>query len=463
MDEFNVRIAPHVGNKKYHVFKSHKDDSVSWTGVKMRRDNDYQPWQIKFGSGRTGRRFKAIKEGGVGDNASYFVFYKPNDSSDTYEVCPMDDWYNVSATQRYKTLTAEEAEQKFEQRHKMLNLFSVMHLKKNGENGDEGCSSRHDSKAFKVSEMDDWDQSGDDEASGDDDDDMDDSKKKVRRKKGVKKEKGDADDAPDEAKEESDEGDFEQREVDYMSDSSSESSDPEVDKDDENDVKGIAEEEALRDLLSTDDDDDVQNVQQKGSKSSDNKVTLGTIDIPQDPDGNGSEDSSDSDDYDVDEEKMDSMFMKKGLPAQLSMVKQEFKQEVESNSAAAGNTSGSSGGIGSGNSQNRQQSNSNKRKIFPEISAPPPQPPKRPCTSEAPSSPPNGQEKIVEDLIRKYLSRKPMTLKTLLKDIKSKLKRMEGVTPEMDNDLVNTIASIIKRLQPDKQKINDVTYLSLKS
>lgn len=454
MDEFTVRAAPNVGGKKYSIFKLHKDDNVTWTEAKMRRENDFQPWQIKFGSGKASRRFKAIKEGGVGENASYFIFYKPKDSSDTYEVCPVEEWYNMSATQRYKTLTAEEAEQRFEQRHKTLNYFSVMHLKKNGENGEEGLSS-HDSKAFKVSELDDWDQSGDDFDDSDDDNE-DGTKKKQNKKKSTKKEKDDPEDAPDEGKEESDEGDFEQREVDYMSDTSSDSSISNDQEKDETDVKGIAEEEALRDLLSTDDEEDAENPQQKGPKFNNNKNSFGTADIKQDPDGNGSDDSSDSDDYDVDEDKMDSMFMKKGLPAQLVKQQESMKQEPESG--------GSGAGTSAGNNPKQHQPAANKRKAAPEAITPVPQPPpKRPCPIEPSSSPPSSQEKVIEDLIRKYLSRKPMTLKTLLKDIKSKLKRLGGVTSEMDNDLVNTIASIIKRLNPERQKINDITYFSLKA
>lgn len=456
MDEFTVRLAPKLSNQKHTVFKLHKDDNITWNESKMRRDNDYQPWQIKAGSGKTSRRYKAIKEGGVGDNASYFVFYKSRDNSGAYEVCPIDEWYSVSATQRYKTLTAEDAEQKFEQRHKMLNLFSVMHLKKTGENGDEGGPSQ-DRKSFKVSEMDDWDESGDDEAS-DNDDGGEDSKKKLKRKKVGKKEKEDADDAPDEAKEDSDEGDFEQREVDYMSDLSSDSSDPEVEKD-VTDVKGIAEEDALRDLLDTEDEEDEENPQQKGSKSGDSKTGLGTLNIKQDPDG--SDDSSDSDIYDVDEDKMDDVFMKKGLPSGLATIsKQDIKQEPESsNNSHASKNSGN--GPGTSNSSSRSQP-SIKRKA-PESSISAPQPAQRPrLAPETPSSPANGQERVVEDLIRKYLSRRPMTLKSLLKDIKSKLKRIQG--NELDNDeLVQTIANILKRLPIEKEKINDITYLSLRS
>lgn len=449
MDEFAVKLAQNATNKRHNIFKLHKDDNVTWNEVKMRRENDNHPWQIKLGNGKSARRFKAIKEGGVGDNASYFVFYKPTEKSNTYEVCPVEEWYNVSATQRYKTLTAEEAEQKFEQRHKMLNLFSVMHLKKNGEGGEDDGSGYDRRGGFKVSEMDDWNDSNDDEdASGDENED--DDKKKNKKKKGIKKEKEDPEDAPEEAKEDSDEGDFEQREVDYMSSSSSSSDEADEEKD-ETDVKGIAEEEALRDLLSTDDEDEGESAQQKNNKATEVKGVTSGLDPKQDPDANGSEDSSDSDDYDVDDDKLDSMIAKKGLPPQLSMIKQEVDVKVEA-------------GSGSGTASKPASSSSSKRKAAPDVSIPTAQPSiKRPCTTETVPSALSAQEKMVEDLVKKYLSRKPMTVKTLLKEIKSKLRRMEGVTPEMDNNLVNTIAVVIKRLHIDKQKVNDQTYLWLKS
>lgn len=427
MDEFNVRLASNAKTKKYSVFKLHKDDKVAWTEAKMRRENDYQPWQIKFGSGRTSRRFKATKDGGVGDNASYYVFYKSNDRSDTYEVCPVDEWFSVSATQRYKTLTAEEAELQFEKRHKIFNHFSVM--KKGGENDDDGPTGSGNGN-FKVSELDDWDESCDDDRSDEEGGEDDESKKKNRKKKNVKKEE--PDDAPEEGLEDSDEGDFEQREVDYMSDSSSESDVSEADKKDVNDVRGIAEEQALRDLLSSEEEEeeDADNPNKKAIKSSG---------VKREGDDN-SDDSSDSDDFDVDDDQMDTMLMSKGLPAQLSPVKQETEQQQRQQTQ-----------------QQKQQSTSVKRKVSPD-------PPamgtaKRPCV-EVPA---NSQEKLVEDLIKKYLTRKPMTLKNLLKDIKSKLRRMDGTSQEMDTNLVNMIATIMKRLGPDKQRINDQTYFSIKN
>lgn len=429
MDEFNVKLATTANNKKYNVFKLHKDDKVAWSEAKMRRENDHQPWQIKFGNGRTSRRFKAIKEGGVCDNASYYVFFKSSDKSDTYEVCPVDEWYSVSATQRYKTLTAEEAEKKFEQRHKMFNLFSVM--KKGEENGEDGHTGS-DSKNFKVSELDDWDDSGEDSRSGDDEGEDDETKKKNRKKKNIKKEE--PNDAPEEGKEDSDEGDFEQREVDYMSDTSSDSSVPEEERKDENDVKGIAEEQALRDLLSSDEEEeedaDATNSQRKPVK---------TTEVKREPDENGSDESSDSDDYDVDEDKMETMLTSKGLPEQLSVIKQEVPTRPQQQP------------------QSIQPSSSVKRKVS--LDPPANAAPKRPCV-EVPT---NSQEKLLEELIKKYLSRKPMTPKYLLKEIKSKLRRMDGLPSDIDNNLVNMIASILKRLGPDKRKINGEVYYTLKS
>lgn len=461
MEEFKVVAAPRPPGKKINVFKLHKDDDVSWNEAKMKRENDYQPWQIKLGSGKTSRRFKAIKEGGVGENASYFIFYKPkNFTSNTYEVCPVDEWYNVSATQRYKTLTAEEAEQKFEQRHKTLNYFSVMHMKKNGEAGEEGLSGS-DSKAFKISEMDDWDvRSGDDFSDSDGDDGMD-SKKKPK-KKSIKREKED-EEAPQEGKEDSDEGDFEQREVDYMSDTSSESSRSEGgERGDVNDVKGIAEEEALRDLLSTDEEEDAEGSPVKGVKSVVGKNVLGTTNSQADPDGDNSDDSLDSDDYDVDEDKMDSIIMKKSLPSQL--IKQEnLDQDSSSNHSTSLMNQRQSG-------TSQPSATASKRKFDSSQSTssistqPSTSPPKRPCPADySTSSPANSFERVVEDLIRKYLSRKPMTLKNMLKDVKSKLKRMGGITEDTDNKLVNTIATIIQRIKPERQKINDTIYLFLKT
>jgi transcription initiation factor TFIIF subunit alpha len=56
-------------------------------------------------------RFKGIREGGVGENAAYYVFTHAADGAiDAYPLC---EWYNFQPIHRYKSLSAEEAEQEF--------------------------------------------------------------------------------------------------------------------------------------------------------------------------------------------------------------------------------------------------------------------------------------------------------------------------------------------------------------
>ncbi len=65
-----------------------------------------------------------MREGGVGENASYYIFTQAADGA--FEAFPVEEWYNFKALQRYKSLTIEEAEEEFNSRSRTLNLFSVM-------------------------------------------------------------------------------------------------------------------------------------------------------------------------------------------------------------------------------------------------------------------------------------------------------------------------------------------------
>lgn len=56
-------------------------------------------------------RFKGIREGGVSENAGYYVFMKAEDG--IIEAYPLQEWYNFQPIQRYKALSAEEAEEEF--------------------------------------------------------------------------------------------------------------------------------------------------------------------------------------------------------------------------------------------------------------------------------------------------------------------------------------------------------------
>lgn len=58
------------------------------------------------------------------ENSSYFVFIKCADGG--FEAHPIDDWYTFAPINTYKPLTAEEAEEEFKRRHKVLNKYMIM-------------------------------------------------------------------------------------------------------------------------------------------------------------------------------------------------------------------------------------------------------------------------------------------------------------------------------------------------
>ena len=62
-----------------------------------------------------------------------------------------------------------------------------------------------------------------------------------------------------------------------------------------------------------------------------------------------------------------------------------------------------------------------------------------------------------EEAIRRYLTRKPMTAKELIK----KFTKSKSINMSREH-LVHTIAEILKKLNPEKQKIKEELYLSLK-
>ena len=48
-----------------------------------------QPWILKCG-GKTGKKFKGVREGGVGENASYYIFTHAQDGA--IEAFPLHEW-----------------------------------------------------------------------------------------------------------------------------------------------------------------------------------------------------------------------------------------------------------------------------------------------------------------------------------------------------------------------------------
>lgn len=98
-------------------------------------------------------RYRGVREGGIAENASYYVFTQASDGA--FEAFPISEWYQFSPTQIYKTLNAEEAEEEFGRRDKVFNYFSIM-LKKRLKNDDEGEGEgeenlKKDKKLYKAS------------------------------------------------------------------------------------------------------------------------------------------------------------------------------------------------------------------------------------------------------------------------------------------------------------------------
>ena len=170
--EFVVRVPQREENKKYHVMKfraSLNQDFSKWTGSRMVRENNqkivqsnvpqdddpklgagsnfgkdmkeemrlkklgivrkkYDPnaqsWLMRL-NGEGGRKYRGIREGGVAENTTFYLFSHGKDGA-----FPISDWYNFTTIQRYKTLDADDAEERYAQRGKILNKWAVMVNKK---------------------------------------------------------------------------------------------------------------------------------------------------------------------------------------------------------------------------------------------------------------------------------------------------------------------------------------------
>ncbi|NP_001406405.1 general transcription factor IIF subunit 1 isoform 17 [Mus musculus] len=214
--EFNRKLREEARRKKYGIV------------LKEFRPED-QPWLLRV-NGKSGRKFKGIKKGGVTENTAYYIFTQCADGA--FEAFPVQNWYNFTPLARHRTLTAEEAEEEWERRNKVLNHFSIMQQRRlKDQDQDEDEEEKEKRSRKKPSELrihdleDDLEMSSDaSDASGEEGSRTSKAKKKAPvTKAGRKKKKKKGSD--DEAFEDSDDGDFEGQEVDYMSDGSSSSPD----------------------------------------------------------------------------------------------------------------------------------------------------------------------------------------------------------------------------------------------
>lgn len=465
---------------------------------RSKKDAEDVPWLLKVATKGAKNRYRGTREGGVTENTSYYVFFQAHDGA--FEAFPVSEWYNFMSIPKYKALTAEEAEEQFVKRDKILNHFAVM-ASKNRKDGIDGETSTLGSnkllknikreKEFKVTELDEW---GLDSDVSDNDNSDQESRPKLKgkgkgggKKKGTgkRKKKNDSDDDDDsEPGEESDEGDFDTREVDYMSDSSSSSEDIELEEKVNKEMKGVEDEDALRKLVISDDEQEEEegnsdkskepNSKNKNEKEGETKTVTTTeaksdtkkkppcklsfhpklyydcfiacsqtyliLDIAD----SGSSASDDSDDSDFDDSKFQSaMFMQK----ETSNTSKNGPDQIASGSRS--NTA-SNNQVDSKHEISKLTAN-NKRKIPVQTSGN-----LIPNKKVRQNDNGNGDEDITEESVRRYLMRKPMTLTELLKKLRCKRSSLDK------NALGHKIALLLKKINPERQKIKDKLYLSVR-
>ncbi|GBP13050.1 General transcription factor IIF subunit 1 [Eumeta japonica] len=495
VQEFKIRVPKNV-KKKYHVMRFNATlnvDFAKWSNVKMERENNIkefkgmdeempkfgagseygrdvreearrkkfgiisrkykpedQPWILKVG-GKTGKKFRGIREGGVSENAAFYVFTHAADGA--IDAYPLQEWYNFQPIQRYKALSAEEAEQEFGRRNKVINYFSLMFRKRmrgddavdDGDEPDEKKSKRGSSKKeLQISEVDEWidsdDESSDSEG-GEKENDSDSAAKKKKDKKAIanksKKKK-----VNDEAFEESDDGDEEGREKDYISDSSDSDSDHEMKVNKE--LKGVAEEDALRKLLTSDEDSEEENEEKQESEHEDEPTKEGeqranklTKKKKKDDDAKKDSTSELSSDSDTDPETSNKKPKKTKNGAPPSSTVSGSASNSASGSRSTTPTpapSAAAAAVAAANAASAVQPPAKRLKLDPSYSE---------CG-------------VTEEAVRRYLARKPMTTTELLTKFKSK---RTGVSSER---LVETMTQILKRINPVKQTIKGKMYLSIK-
>jgi len=436
-----------------------------------RRKLEDAPWILKVGPGKTAKRYKGIREGGVSENSSFYVFFQAHDGA--FEAVPVSEWYNFNLQAKYRALTAEEAEEQFEKRDKIMNFFSVMKGKKEDGDGDTDSKpkkKKRDSRSFKVTDMDEWaDSDADDDHSGPEGSDED-SRRPGKKKGGKKGKKGS--DVDSEAGEESDEGDFDTREMDYISSSSS-------DEEDLNDrlnreLKGVEDEDGLKGLVITDSEEEEEEKKEPTDGVNDEDPNSKGPDGPDDKKKKGEkgeeisdESASDSSDSDLDEEEVDKskswMFLQSKKETK-NGSQNDFDSNSNSNSRsqtpirdvssqmeAESSSSSPVASSASSSSQQQPQDKGVKRKLEQQHQQQPiPAAPvaKKPKTSE--------EEGVSEESIRRYLMRKPITTKELIKKFKSKTRNISS------HDLVHQIGTLLKKINPEKVNIKGELYLSLK-
>uniref|UniRef100_A0A096LTR8 Transcription initiation factor IIF subunit alpha n=1 Tax=Poecilia formosa TaxID=48698 RepID=A0A096LTR8_POEFO len=510
--EYTVRV-PKNTTKKYNIMAFNAGDRVncsSWTQARMERDMsarriygeeetpesgagsefgkkqreearrkkfgivtrefkvEDQPWILKV-NGKAGKRFKGIKKGGVTENASYYIFTQCPDGA--FEAFPVHGWYNFTQQAKHRTLTAEEAEEEWGRRNKVVNHFSIMlqrRLREQERGDDDEDETEKGGKKKKKGGS-----KGGDLLIHDLDDDLEMSSDDSDSSMGEGKEQWDSLNMSSvfralscnrwrksndkEALEDSDDGDYEGLEVDYMSEESSSDEEPTNEKPSkaEEHPKGI-------DEASESEEDSEETLQGFFFK-----VFVKDINI----DKYSSGESDSSDDSDIEGETASALFMvakKKRTPPKRpggrgSAGSSRTGSRPGTPSIDSASTSSTLRAAASKLEQGKRQiqtagtdSPAAKRlKMEPSSQSPVPSGKSTPQPPSGKSTPSSSDVQLTEEAVRRYLIRKPMTTKDLLKKFQTK---RTGLSSEQT---VNVLAQILKRLNPERKMVNDKMHFYL--
>ncbi|XP_030852322.1 general transcription factor IIF subunit 1 [Strongylocentrotus purpuratus] len=501
--EFDFRF-PQNQRKKYSVMQFNRNDNVNlskWKQAKMERENNKihyktelddlpkfgegsefgrerrevarqkkygviaqkykeedQPWILKQGGadGKTAKKYRGRKEGKINENSSYFILSQLADG--TFEAYPVDSWYNFIAMQTYKTLNAEEAEEEFGRRDKTMNYFSVMvqkKLKKQDEEDVEEKTSKSKGSDLTITEDDYFLSSGEEIEDSDDEDGGGKSKSKKKGKgKGKKmaKKRPKKKDADSEAEEESDEGDFDGREFDYISEQSSDDDEMELAK---TDIKGLDQE-----LQQLEDEEDEEEEEKKDENKEASKEGDKPKDSKESKEKKSDESSSESSgsDSDIDEKNIHSAMLLQKKHGQRSKEKTPSKSGSGSHSRSQTPTVPDNIAVTDSTLSDAATKLENKDVPSKKRANPTDSPvTKRPRTeSPIPGSSsnktPSGHVPLTEEEVKRYLMRRPMTTKDLL--VKLNPKRT-GLPKEQ---IETKLAEILDKLAPEKRKKEKKIY-----
>ncbi|XP_077397056.1 general transcription factor IIF subunit 1 isoform X1 [Festucalex cinctus] len=434
-----------------------------------------QPWILKV-NGKAGKRFKGLKKGGVTENASYYIFTQCPDGA--FEAFPVHGWYNFTPVAKHRTLTAEEAEEEWGRRNKVVNHFSIMlqrRLREQTQGDEEEEESEKLAKKKKgggrggdlrIHDLeDDFEMSSDDSDNSMGEDGEGKTKAKTETKKGKSKKKKSND---KEALEDSDDGDYEGLEVDYMSDESS-SSDEEPEKGRPSKAeelpKGI--DEASESEEESEEEKQNEEEAKEEDEEEEGKKTPAQAEKKKKKDSSGESDSSD--DSDIDGETTSALFMvKKRTPPKRgggrgSAGSSRTGSRPGTPSIDSAATSNTLRAAASKLEQGKRQTQgpgtdspaAKRLKMDPSSQSPAPSGKSTPQPPSGKSTPSSSDVQVTEEAVRRYLIRKPMTTKDLLKKFQTK---RTGLSSEQT---VNVLAQILKRLNPERKNVNDKMHFYL--